>query len=93
MLFRRTVEQFLPLAGRGNLYVVALKTHEVMILSEFPSLSPSRLILEPERRNTAPCVGLSTVCFSFSVFPRELPFLLSTSFRMGDVFEKRCVLR
>jgi len=60
-LIRQTFERAAEVVGAGNVWFSARASHEPLLLREFPEVAPSRLILEPSRRNTAPAIALSAL--------------------------------
>jgi len=49
------------IATADNLYVVSTLNQEEGILEQLPFLKPQNLIIEPKGKNTAPCIGLSSI--------------------------------
>jgi len=59
--FQMTVERVLPLVGEDGVYVVTQERYKPEVLREVPSLPEKNIILEPEGKNTAPCIGLGAL--------------------------------
>lgn len=55
-LIRLTFERLLAIAPQENFYVVTNKTYKDLVLQELPELTEEQVLLEPARRNTAPCI-------------------------------------
>lgn len=49
------------LAGEEGVYVSARKAHEEHVEAELPDVPPDHIVLEPERRNTAPAIALAAL--------------------------------
>ena len=59
-LLRMTFERFLHVCPAENIYVVTSKNYENLVKEQLPELSPDQVLLEPYRRNTAPCVAYAS---------------------------------
>jgi mannose-1-phosphate guanylyltransferase len=59
-LLQATSERIAPLIPQTRQFVVAGHDQQALVRADLPGLD-ERLILEPEGRNTAPCIGLSAV--------------------------------
>jgi len=55
--YRRASQFF----GQENTYLAIRRELKEELFSQLPSLSPENLILEPEGRDTAPCIGLASM--------------------------------
>ncbi len=62
-LLRQTVDRVLPLIPIEKVYIVTVEQYAQETLSHVPELPESNLILEPEGKNTAPCLayGMLTI--------------------------------
>ena len=60
-LLSETFDRAAELAGPDGVFLSARVSHEELIRREFPALPEGRLVLEPERRNTAPAIALSAL--------------------------------
>lgn len=58
-LLERTIERLKPLIPLEQLLVVTGANHARVIRSHLPKLPRENVIVEPEGRNTAPCIGLA----------------------------------
>lgn len=56
-LLRQTYERFLHVCLPENIYVVTNALYNDLVLKQIPEMSPGQVVLEPARRNTAPCVA------------------------------------
>ncbi len=57
---RATFERFLPVVPLENFLVVTSAIYRDQVLEHLPELAPSQVLLEPMRRNTAPCIAYSS---------------------------------
>jgi len=60
-LIRETADRILPLFSPHKLFVVSVVGHHVAIRKELRMLPKSNFLVEPEGRNTAPCIGLAAI--------------------------------
>ncbi len=63
-LLRETALRILPLLPWSHIYVVTNQSYEPSIREELPELPSANIILEPENKDTAACIGLSAVRLS-----------------------------
>ncbi len=59
-LLRMTFERFNKVLPTENIYIVTNKDYAELTMSELPELSPNQILLEPMRRNTAPCIAYAS---------------------------------
>lgn len=53
---RMTFERFLPIVPVENFIIVTSAAYKEKVLEHIPELAESQVLLEPVRRNTAPCI-------------------------------------
>ncbi|MFN4145563.1 MAG: mannose-1-phosphate guanylyltransferase [Runella sp.] len=56
-LLQQTAERFDGVCPNENIYVVTSVDYYDLVKSQLPFLSDEQILLEPHRRNTAPCIG------------------------------------
>lgn len=56
-LIQQTAERFEGLCPKENIYVVTTREYYDLTKSQLPFLSDDQILLEPGRRNTAPCIA------------------------------------
>ncbi len=59
-LLQMTVDRFSKILPVENIYIVTNKEYAQMVMDELPELKPNQILLEPMRRNTAPCIAFAT---------------------------------
>ena len=59
-LIQKTYNRFLNICPQKNIFIVGNANHYNLIKQQLPELSDSQIILEPTRRNTAPCIAYAT---------------------------------
>lgn len=60
-LLRETTDRILPLFGRKKTLVVTVEEHSRAVRKELPLLPYENFLIEPQGKNTAPCVGLAAI--------------------------------
>jgi len=60
-LIRQTVDRVLPLIPIDRIYVVTGEMYAEQTLEHIPELPRENLILEPDAKNTAPCIAYGTL--------------------------------
>jgi mannose-1-phosphate guanylyltransferase len=55
-LLQQTVDRFKELIPAENIYIVSNAGYKELINSQLPSIPLENILLEPSRRNTAPCI-------------------------------------
>lgn len=58
-LLQQTYDRFLPLCGPDRILVVTSHAYADLVMHQLPELNEDQLVLEPSRRNTAPCVAFA----------------------------------
>lgn len=56
-LLQQTVERFDGVCPPENIYIVSSLEYKNIIKEQVPALSDDQILLEPHRRNTAPCIA------------------------------------
>ena len=56
-LLQMSYDRILPLVPKENIIVVTNRRYESLIREQLPDIIPSNILLEPARRNTAPCIA------------------------------------
>lgn len=56
-LLQMTVDRFLRLVPAENILIVSNVIYKDMILDQLPEIKENQVLLEPHRRNTAPCIA------------------------------------
>ena len=56
-LIQMTYERLLHISPNENIYIMTNQEYKAKVLEQLPNLSPSQVLTEPERKNTAPCIA------------------------------------
>lgn len=59
-LIQQTFDRFKQIVPVENIYVVTNRAYRDLTLEQLPELSPRQVLLEPCRRNTAPCIAFAS---------------------------------
>jgi Mannose-1-phosphate guanylyltransferase len=54
---QQTYERFLKVVPKENILVVTSAQYEALVKEQLPDLLPENILLEPYRKNTAPCIA------------------------------------
>jgi mannose-1-phosphate guanylyltransferase len=60
-MIRETVDRVRPLVPRERILIVTSRSQARRLHREVPRIPPENLLLEPQGKNTAPCLGLAAV--------------------------------
>lgn len=56
-LLQSTYDRFIQIIPKENILIVSNEDYSELILEQLPELKPEQVLLEPMRRNTAPCIA------------------------------------
>lgn len=59
-LLQQTFERFAKILPQENIFIVTNKSYEHLVTQQLPSINKDQILLEPSRRNTAPCIAYAT---------------------------------
>lgn len=60
-MLQMTVERVKPIIDKNNIFVCTSKEYVELVRKQLPYLPNRNIIVEPEGRNTAPCIALSAM--------------------------------
>ncbi len=83
-LIRETVDRVLSLNDRQNTLVVTVSDHVSLVRKELPMLPKSNFIVEPQGKNTAPCIGLAALELA-SRDPNAIMIILPSDHWISDL--------
>ena len=66
-LIQQTYERFMGICPPENVFVVTHELYKQQVLEQLPELTEDQVLLEPSRRNTAPCVAYA----AYKIFSRN----------------------
>lgn len=56
-LLQSTYDRFVQIIPKENILIVSNEDYSELILEQLPDIKPNQILLEPMRRNTAPCIA------------------------------------
>ncbi|MCR5114605.1 MAG: mannose-1-phosphate guanylyltransferase [Bacteroidales bacterium] len=56
-LIQKTFNRFANICPKENIYVITNAMYAQQVQEQLPELTPEQIVLEPARRNTAPCIA------------------------------------
>lgn len=56
-LLQQTFDRFAKIIPKENILIVSNEAYNDIILQQLPDINPNQVLLEPMRRNTAPCIA------------------------------------
>ncbi len=59
-LLRMTFERFLEICPPENVFIVTSASYKSLVHQQLPELTDDQILLEPARRNTAPCIAYAS---------------------------------
>ncbi len=61
-LIQQTFNRFKKICPRENIYIVTNEIYKSLVKEQIPELDCRQILLEPSRRNTAPCIAYANYC-------------------------------
>jgi len=58
-LLQQTFDRFRQIIPVENIYIVTNKKYKELTMEQLPELKENQILLEPQRRNTAPCIAFA----------------------------------
>ena len=59
-LIQQTFERFITICPKENIYIVTNFEYKDIVLEQLPDINPNQVLLEPFRKNTAPCIAYAS---------------------------------
>lgn len=60
-IIRETIDRIIPLIPAENILIVTGVSHAEELMRQVPHIPEKNIIIEPDGRNTAPCIGLAAL--------------------------------
>lgn len=76
-LLRMTFDRFAQFIPAENILVVTNEAYKEQVLEQIPEMKPEQVLLEPMRRNTAPCIAFA--CYHIQAKCPEANIIVSPS--------------
>jgi mannose-1-phosphate guanylyltransferase len=61
-LIQQTYKRFKRICPKENIYIVTNEIYKSLVQTQIPELAGEQILMEPSRRNTAPCVAYANYC-------------------------------
>lgn len=61
-LIQQTYKRFRKICPKENIYIVTNEIYKSLVQKQIPEITGPQILLEPSRRNTAPCVAYANYC-------------------------------
>jgi mannose-1-phosphate guanylyltransferase len=61
-LIRQTYNRFRKICPKENIYIVTNDLYKTLVREQIPEMPCNQILLEPSRRNTAPCIAYANYC-------------------------------
>ena len=59
-LLQMTVERVSTIVPESNIFILTNKNYEELVSKQLPNIPQNSIVLEPERKNTAPCIAFAS---------------------------------
>ena len=82
-IIQETVDRIKPLVSPENILVVTGKKHAVTLIKQLPEIPPKNIIIEPEGKNTAACIGLAALHIR-KIVPDDIMIILPSDHAIAD---------
>lgn len=92
-LLQMSYDRILPVVPRENIVVVTNARYAGLIREQLPGIEPHNILLEPARRNTAPCIAWAA--YHIHAFDPEASMIVTPSDHLitGERVFQECVCR
>lgn len=74
---QQTFDRFQKICPNENFYIVTSVDYKALVLQQLPELSEDQVLLEPLRRNTAPCIAYA--CYRIQAINSEANIIVAPS--------------
>ena len=61
-LIQQTYNRFRKICPKENIYIVTNELYKSLVREQIPEMPCNQILLEPSRRNTAPCIAYANYC-------------------------------
>lgn len=66
-LLQQTFDRFAKICPKENILIVTHESYKDLVMQQLPNIDPNNILLEPIRKNTAPCVAYA----NYKIFSRN----------------------
>ena len=82
-IIQETVDRIKPLISPNNILVVTGKKHARALIKQLPEIPSQNIIIEPEGKNTAACIGLAALHLR-KIVPDDIMVVLPSDHAIAD---------
>ena len=82
-IIQETVDRIKPLISPNNILVVTGKKHARALIKQLPEIPSRNIIIEPEGKNTAACIGLAALHLR-KIVPDDIMVVLPSDHAIAD---------
>lgn len=82
-IIQETVDRIKPLVSPKNILVVTGKKHARTLMKQLPEIPSRNIIIEPEGKNTAACIGLAALHI-LKIIPDDVMIVLPSDHAISD---------
>lgn len=90
-IIQETIDRIKPLITPDNILVVTGKKHARALIKQLPEIPLNNIIIEPEGKNTAACIGLAALHIQKRI-PDEIMVVLPSDHAIADEQEFSAVI-
>ncbi|MFZ3158213.1 MAG: mannose-1-phosphate guanylyltransferase [Smithella sp.] len=90
-IIQETIDRIKPLITPDNILVVTGKKHARALIKQLPEIPLNNIIIEPEGKNTAACIGLAALHIQKRI-PDEIMVVLPSDHAIADEHEFNAVI-
>ncbi len=76
-LIQQTYDRFEGICPKENIFIVTNEEYRTLVQQQLPGIDDSRILCEPDRRNTAPCIAYA--CFKIEALDPEASIVVASS--------------
>lgn len=104
-LLQMTIDRYLPICPIENIIIVTNQKYKDLVKEQLPGLQDDQILLEPSRKNTAPCVAYASykiqkinknaniiVAPSDHLIVKEIEFQKTIQLALEQVSKRNCLL-
>lgn len=91
-IIQETVDRIKPMINPDNILIVTGKKHARALIKQLPEIPTNNIIIEPEGKNTAACIGLAALHIQ-KKSPEEVMVVLPSDHAVADTEEFTAVIK
>jgi mannose-1-phosphate guanylyltransferase len=76
-LLQLTFDRLVKIVPKENIFIVTNSEYENLVTAQLPEITQNQILLEPSRKNTAPCIAYAT--YKISLLNKDASILIAPS--------------